>query len=136
MDKEKYIDVILMLELLRAGAHSTVRGVRIEECLMGIFLHTIDQTEALLSECWSKEITIGHKEFSNKDEAKYFEVKQMLAMLKTQAREVLRGVPLIKDIVLVDIKLDSFYFVLDQTESLFREYMVKEDRRDDTRRFL
>lgn len=62
---------------------------------------------------------------------KYLEVTQMLETLRTQARGVVRGVT-----VLEDISLDSFYFVIDQTERLLRDYKVREDRRDDTRRFL
>lgn len=62
---------------------------------------------------------------------KHLEVMLMLETLRTQARGVVRGVT-----ILEDINVDSFYHVIDQTESLLREYKVKEDRRDDTRRFL
>ena len=62
---------------------------------------------------------------------KYLEVTQMLETLRTQARGAVRGVT-----ILEDINLESFYFVIDQTESLLRDYKVREDRRNDARRFL
>lgn len=62
---------------------------------------------------------------------KHLEIMLMLETLRTQARGVVRGVT-----ILEDINVDSFYHVIDQTEALLREYKVKEDRRDDTRRFL
>lgn len=62
---------------------------------------------------------------------KHLEVTMMLETLRSQARGVVRGVT-----ILEDINIDSFYHVIDQTEALLRDYKVREDSRNDARRFL
>lgn len=62
---------------------------------------------------------------------KHLEVTMMLETLRSQARGVVRGVT-----ILEDINIDSFYHVIDQTETLLRDYKVREDSRNDARRFL